>query len=650
MNESLSALYMRDPETAAILRRQAMAQQLARAQNPEIMYRSAASPWVAGLQALAGNLGSMMAERDLGDLSQRRNAEANEFMANALAGVGPGMGQGASPQPQQSPQAAPARMGGAAIPAVSSQPLPPAQAPADLASIIQEASRETGIPAPILTAQIRQESNFDPNARGRSGEIGLMQIMPSTARRPGFGVQPVDPARLTDPRENILTGARYLAGRGRASGVTDWNDPAQQDRALAAYNGGGDPNYVQNVRRWLPQDGSAPAAIPASASAPQDAAPAGGQQAPAGGLSRERMVMAAMQGMNSNNPVIAERSRQLLQMAQALPQREGANYSFQNIGGTLYAVDPRNPNNRQALGPAGSGEQPSQIDRDRRRYIELDARRDRLSPGEQVELESLAASVFGRDNVQVGPSGIAIIPAPRPSQSTARGGSTVPAQAQGPTPSGGLAAPVNDAMPGAAPPPTQRSAQAVQLPDGRTAQYIPAEQPAAAQPNAIAGQMLENANGLRQARLALQLAEQRPQSFGFWQGAANTVPGALERIDPDGVQARALAANLGSLVIHQRSGAAVTAAEFPRLRPFIPQVGDPPNVVQQKVREFVREYEAVLRDQYEAFGPASGYRSLSPIEEVLRGGPSGGGQQAPSATGQAGPQIIQYDSQGRRVR
>lgn len=317
-----SALYMRDPETAAILRRQAMAQQLARAQNPEIMYRSAASPWVAGLQALAGNLGSMMAERDLGDLSQRRNAEANEFMANALSGVMPGMGQGASPQPQQAPQGAPARMGGAAIPAVSSQPLPPAQAPADLAPIIEEASRETGIPAPILTAQLRQESNFDPNARGRAGEIGLAQIMPTTARQPGYGVQPVDPARLSDPRENILFGARYLAGRGRAAGVTDWNDPAQVDRALAAYNGGGDPNYVQNVRRWLPQDGSAPAAIPASASAPQDAAPAASPQAPAqaGGLSRERLVMAAMQGMNSNNPVIAERSRQLLQMAQALPQ------------------------------------------------------------------------------------------------------------------------------------------------------------------------------------------------------------------------------------------------------------------------------------------------------------------------------------------
>lgn len=387
MNESLSALYMRDPETAAILRRQAMAQQLARAQNPEIMYRSAASPWVAGLQALAGNLGSMMAERDLGDLSQRRNAEANEFMANALAGVGPGMGQGASPQPQQSPQAAPARMGGAAIPAVSSQPLPPAQAPADLASIIQEASRETGIPAPILTAQIRQESNFDPNARGRSGEIGLMQIMPSTARRPGFGVQPVDPARLTDPRENILTGARYLAGRGRASGVTDWNDPAQQDRALAAYNGGGDPNYVQNVRRWLPQDGSAPAAIPASASAPQDAAPAGGQQAPAGGLSRERMVMAAMQGMNSNNPVIAERSRQLLQMAQALPQAPQRSFTTAAPGAAL--VD----NQGNVVGQIP--DRPSEDDRRLARWRELANLGENVTPQQSQERDILARRLGG---------------------------------------------------------------------------------------------------------------------------------------------------------------------------------------------------------------------------------------------------------------
>jgi hypothetical protein len=85
----------------------------------------------------------------------------------------------------------------------------------------------------------------------------------------------VDPATLSDPRNNILFGARYLAGRGRQAGVTDWNDPAQQDRALAAYNGGGDPNYVRNVRQWMASPGGQ---APAGG---QPAAPAGGQPASA---------------------------------------------------------------------------------------------------------------------------------------------------------------------------------------------------------------------------------------------------------------------------------------------------------------------------------------------------------------------------------
>lgn len=140
-----------------------------------------------------------------------------------------------------------------------------------------------------------------------------------------------------------------------------------------------------------------------------------------------------------------------------------------------------------------------------------------------------------------------------------------------------------------------------------------------AAPNTNVTQMLENVEGLRRAQRALELATARPESFGMWQGAANMFPGTLERLDPGGVEARAMAADLGSLVVNQRSGAAVTAAEFPRLRPFIPQVGDPPEVVQTKLRRFVEEYRAIIRDQYDAFGPRSGYRPLPVVEEALRG-------------------------------
>lgn len=387
MGESLSALYLRDPESAAILRRQAMAQQLARAQNDPIMYRSAASPWVAGLQALAGNLGSMQAERDLGALNERRDGEANEWRRNAMAGLLSGQGAPPAASASPTPPAAPARMGGAAIPAVQRENLPPAQAPADLAPLIEEASRETGIPVPVLTAKIRQESNFRPDAVGRAGEVGLAQIMPATARQPGFGMQGVDPATLRDPRENILFGARYLAARGRAAGVTDWNDPAQVDRALAAYNGGGDPNYVQNVRRWMPQDGAAtPASAPGQPAAPQvPGAPPG--------MTREALIPMIMDGMNSRNPRIREEAQRMAQVAQLLPQPSQRTFTTAAPGSAL--VD----NQGRVVGQVP--ERPSDAQRDQARWRELSARADSLTPAEREEREMLSRRIAGGNNVSV---------------------------------------------------------------------------------------------------------------------------------------------------------------------------------------------------------------------------------------------------------
>lgn len=120
--------------------------------------------------------------------------------------------------------------------------------PTDLLPIYQAASKRTGIPIDVLIAQGKQESNFDPNAVGSAGEIGLHQIKPSTAMNPGFGLKGIDPATLKDPVVNINFAADYLKAR---SGNPNFNDPAAVDAALAAYNGGGDRNYVANVRRHM---------------------------------------------------------------------------------------------------------------------------------------------------------------------------------------------------------------------------------------------------------------------------------------------------------------------------------------------------------------------------------------------------------------
>lgn len=111
--------------------------------------------------------------------------------------------------------------------------------PPEYVPILQAASRRTGIPFNVLAAKIRQESNFRPDARGAAGEIGISQIMPATAARPGYGMAPISLEALRDPAQAIPWGAEYLAARARAAGVRDWNRPDQAARGLAAYNGAG---------------------------------------------------------------------------------------------------------------------------------------------------------------------------------------------------------------------------------------------------------------------------------------------------------------------------------------------------------------------------------------------------------------------------
>lgn len=74
--------------------------------------------------------------------------------------------------------------------------------------IIARHAQEHGIPIALANAVVRIESNFRPNARGRAGEVGLMQIKPATARMMGYSGST---KALYDPETNIRYGMKYLA-------------------------------------------------------------------------------------------------------------------------------------------------------------------------------------------------------------------------------------------------------------------------------------------------------------------------------------------------------------------------------------------------------------------------------------------------------
>ncbi|TAV90377.1 lytic transglycosylase domain-containing protein [Rhizobium leguminosarum] len=75
-------------------------------------------------------------------------------------------------------------------------------------ALISKYANQYEVPVALATAVIRIESNFNPNARGSHGEIGLMQIKPATARMMGYSGSAKG---LFDPEINIKYGMKYLA-------------------------------------------------------------------------------------------------------------------------------------------------------------------------------------------------------------------------------------------------------------------------------------------------------------------------------------------------------------------------------------------------------------------------------------------------------
>ncbi|ADU50689.1 Lytic transglycosylase catalytic [Thermaerobacter marianensis DSM 12885] len=94
---------------------------------------------------------------------------------------------------------------------------------AALEALADGIARRHGLDPALLRAVIEAESGWNPAARSPAGALGLMQLMPATARALGV----TDPF---DPVQNLEAGARYL--RQQLERFGDWR------LALAAYNAG----------------------------------------------------------------------------------------------------------------------------------------------------------------------------------------------------------------------------------------------------------------------------------------------------------------------------------------------------------------------------------------------------------------------------
>jgi soluble lytic murein transglycosylase-like protein len=156
------------------------------------------------------------------------------------------------------------------VAAADPAPAPQPEQPTPIEEAVERIATRHALPPELLHSVIKVESNYNPYAVSPKGALGMMQLIPATARRFGVG-------DVFDPVKNIEGGAKYLR---YLLDLYNGNYPL----ALAAYNAGegavakhgGVPpyretqDYLRLVKKQLDRK---TAAKPAPAPARQEAAP-----------------------------------------------------------------------------------------------------------------------------------------------------------------------------------------------------------------------------------------------------------------------------------------------------------------------------------------------------------------------------------------
>jgi soluble lytic murein transglycosylase len=109
---------------------------------------------------------------------------------------------------------------------------------------VQKAASETRLPEPLIYAVVRQESAMWEQARSSAGAVGLMQLMPSTARQTARK-NGIEGAKLTNAEHNLRLGSHYLDELLKLFS-------GNRILAAAAYNAG-----PHRVKRWISPESTA---------------------------------------------------------------------------------------------------------------------------------------------------------------------------------------------------------------------------------------------------------------------------------------------------------------------------------------------------------------------------------------------------------
>lgn len=513
-------------DPAAYARQQRMAQ--ARALMQQGMDTSPIQSHTQGLARLAqALLGGYMQYRT-GQEIENVTAKQDE-RRQALVSQLMGGGQSAPEQPAQAPQTPPAAP----------------QAPVAMPDVAPRGE------APAAVSQgIAARASLDPNAPDYPEQIMAINNRVVGQTMPNMRPQPVPQVPVAPPPQTAPSGAPPLNERALMAMVLS-GDPqtAQMAQGLTPFIARRERNEDQAVEReWRRQEADR---------AQRNADRSFGLQASQLSLAQQAAARAEDAARRGQIPqgYMMDRSGQLVRMPGYEP-------------------------------PQGS---PSASERDRARYISLDARRGQLSPEEQVELAYLERAQT-IPQVAAGPNGVAIVERP-----------PLPSQAGLAPP----AAPVDGSASAPASPAPGSSAQTVPVPGGGRASFVAGQgnlTEAQAKANMF-GNAMENAD----RGLATVQVPSTPMQFAW----RNLPEGLVNPAMPENDQRyfnylRSFAAG----ILRKETGAAFTTPELLDVQSrFFPLPGDSPAVIEQKAearRQAIESMRAEIPGGFRGQVPQAG--------------------------------------------